>query len=57
MKRSNSRKAKPEADASVRVKPSPVSLHPLTTEQAVGALLRTPQPGATKKPAPKPKEA
>jgi hypothetical protein len=29
-------------------RPEPVSLHPLTTEQALGALLRTPNPSATK---------
>jgi hypothetical protein len=28
-------------------RPAPVSLHPLTAEQALGALLRTPQPRAT----------
>jgi hypothetical protein len=29
-------------------RPAPVSLHPLTTEQALGALLRTPNPSPTK---------
>lgn len=34
-------KAKPQ-------RPAPVSLAPLTLEQALGALLRTPDPSATK---------
>jgi hypothetical protein len=29
-------------------RPEPVSLHPLTTEQALGALLRTPNTSPTK---------
>ena len=32
------------------VRPVPVSLHPLSVEQALGALLRTPQPSATNEP-------
>jgi hypothetical protein len=39
-----------------KVRPAPVSLHPLSTEQAVGALLRTPQPGATTAPKSKGKD-
>src|ERR1700719_1193633 len=35
---------KPEAPD----RPAPVSLHTLSVEQALGALLRTPNPGATK---------
>jgi hypothetical protein len=35
------------------VRPEPVSLHPLTTEQALGALLRTPAASTTLKDRPK----
>jgi hypothetical protein len=35
-------------DSVETTRPAPVSLHPLTTEQALGALLRTPNPSPTK---------
>jgi hypothetical protein len=35
------------------VRPAPVSLHPLSVEQALGALLRTSDPTATKEPSDK----
>jgi len=34
------------------VRPAPVSLHPLSLEQALGALVRTPNQGTTKEAAP-----